>query len=965
MTALVIVESPAKAKTIRKILGDDYIVEASIGHIRDLPRKAADIPEALKKEKWVETGINIDDGFSPLYIIPKEKKDQIKKLKDALKQADVLYLATDEDREGESISWHLVEVLKPQIPYHRLVFHEITESAVKRALLQTRNIDQNLVEAQETRRVLDRLFGYTVSPFLWKKTKLHSLSAGRVQSVALRMVVEREQERIKFVPAGWWDLQNEVVLRDDFVLGQGKEAYHKHQVISSKIRYWDGKRIADGSSFNDRGELTKKDQVVLNEKTVHEIISTLQKNQKNGTYAVVESREETSFSEKPQAPFITSSLQQEAIKKLRWTAKRTMSVAQKLYENGWITYMRTDSTTLSSQAITAARSFISSDFGSQYLPKEPRKYASKSKNAQEAHEAIRPSGDSFRHYKQAYASLGVDEGKLYELIWRRTVASQMKNALGERVRIYITHDKAKFSAGGRTYIFDGYRKAYARESVKSDKDSVIPPLKTGDVLHSLQLNPKDHQTKPPARLTEASLVKSLEEHSIGRPSTYASIIDTIIRRGYVIKKGTALIPSFTAFIVMRILEEQLNWLVDYDFTSEMEDRLDKISNGALDRLTLLKRFYHGDEGLVESINVAIEALHWSDVCFILGKDAQEQEIRIRVGRHGAYVERNIESTDKAKTSKGNKSQDTLIAFLPKDISPDELTVEKAIEFLEEKEKGPTILGADPESKKDISLQKGPYGYYVQIGEVEEVPKKSGKGTKKIYPKRASLHRGMLPQDIDLALALKLLSLPYSIGKSTVEVEVKKDDGTKEKQSVEEEVIANYGRFGPYIQRGKSTCSLPATVSIFDVTLKMAEEYFNDPSKSKSATKNLGENAEGKTVRIKNGRFGPYITDGKINAAIPKTLKIDEVDLKKALELLEAKAKAPPKKKKAAKKTTAKKTTTKKPATKKTTAKKTTAKKTTAKKTTAKKTTTKKPATKKTTAKKTTAKKTTAKKTTKK
>ena len=938
MTALVIVESPAKAKTIRKILGDDYIVEASIGHIRDLPRKAADIPEALKKEKWVETGINIEDGFSPLYIIPKEKKEQIKKLRDALKKADVLYLATDEDREGESISWHLVEVLKPQIPYHRLVFHEITETAVKKALSQTRNINKNLVEAQETRRVLDRLFGYTVSPFLWKKTKLHSLSAGRVQSVALRMVVEREQERIKFIPAGWWDLQNEVVLQGDFVQGQEIETYPNHQVISAKLRYWDGKRIAEGSSFNDKGELTKKDQVVLDQKSVHAIISTLQKLQNKGTYAVVDSREETSFSEKPQPPFITSSLQQEAIKKLRWTAKRTMSVAQKLYENGWITYMRTDSTTLSSQATKAARSFISSDFGNQYLPKQPRVYASKSKNAQEAHEAIRPAGESFRHYKQAYASLDQDEGKLYELIWRRTVASQMENARGQRVRIYISHDKAKFSAGGRTYTFDGYRKAYARESATVDKDSVIPPLKTGDILHSLQLNAKDHQTKPPARLTEATLVKSLEEHSIGRPSTYASIIDTIIRRGYVIKKGTALIPSFTAFIVMRILEEQLNWLVDYDFTSEMEDRLDKISHGDLDRLTLLKRFYHGDEGLIESINMAVESLHWSDVCFILGKDSDKREIRIRVGRHGAYVERDVEDSKKTKK---DENVDTIIAFLPKDMSPDELTVEKAVALLEEKEKGPTILGIDPETEKNISLQKGPYGYYVQIGEVQEVPKKSGKGTKKINPKRAALHRGMLPQDVDLELALKLLSLPYTIGKSTVEVEVKKEDGTKEKQSVEEEVIAHYGRFGPYIQRGKATCSLPPTVSIFDVTLKMAEEYFNDPSKSKSATKNLGENSEGKMVKIKNGRFGPYITDGKINAAIPKTLKLDDVDLKKALELLEAKAKAPPKKKKAAKKAPAKKATTKKTTAKKTTAKKTTAKKATTKKTTAKKATTKK------------------------
>ena len=917
MTALVIVESPAKAKTIRKILGEDYIVEASIGHIRDLPKSNSDIPEAFKKEKWAtDTAINIEDDFSPLYVVPKEKKEQIKKLKQALKQADILYLATDEDREGESISWHLVEVLQPKVPYHRLVFHEITETAVKRALSETRDIDQNLVQAQETRRILDRLYGYTVSPFLWRAMRLGALSAGRVQSVALKMVVEREYERIRFVSADWWDIQGQVVQKQDYVEKQAVEDYPEQQVIAVKLREWDGKKVAEGSSFNDSGVLTKKEQLVLDQKQVDLITTTLQNLQEKGTYAVVEKREESTFSEKPQPPFITSTLQQEVIKKLRWTAKRTMSVAQKLYENGWITYMRTDSTTLSEQAIQAARSFIASDFGSQYVPKEPRLYASNSKNAQEAHEAIRPAGDTFRHYRDAYANLDVDEAKLYELIWRRTVASQMKNAIGERVRIQISHDKAKFSAGGRTYTFEGYRKAYIKETTMTEQDGIIPPLHEGDVLHTLQFITKEHQTKPPARLTEASLVKMLEEHSIGRPSTYASIIDTIIRRGYVIKKGTALIPSFVAFIVMRILEEQLQWLVNYEFTSEMEDRLDKISNGDLDRLTLLNRFYHGDEGLIESLKSATDSLQWDDVCFILGKDEQGNEIRTRVGRHGPYVERFSDISE----------ENTIIAFLPQDMSPDELTIDKALALLEEKEKGPLSLGIDPNSEKEIILQKGPYGYYVQLGDVEEVPNKKGTGTKKIKPKRAALHRGMLPQDIDMDMALKLLSLPYSIGTMKSEIEVKKEDGTKETQIVEEEIELFYGRFGGYMKRGSATCSLPATMSVFDVTLETAKAFFDDPSKSKSAKKDLGTTEAGNTVYIKNGRYGPYITDGKINAAIPKAIKVDDIDLKKAIELLEAKAKEPPKEKKIAKKATDKKTTTKKTTDKKTTMKKTTTKK---------------------------------------
>jgi DNA topoisomerase I len=857
---LVIVESPAKAKTISKFLGDDYVVKASIGHIRDLPRSASDIPEAKKKEAWSELGVDIEGGYEPLYVVPAEKKEQVRSLKAALKGADSLYLATDEDREGESISWHLREVLKPKVPVHRLVFHEITKGAIARALGNLREINFSLVKAQETRRIVDRLYGYKVSPLLWDKLRKRNLSAGRVQSVAVRIIVQRERARLRFVSAGWWNIEAKLTSP----VGN----------VQAKLISWEGKQIAEGSNFNDQGEL-KKDVRVLDEQSAASIVETLR-----GTDAVLLSLQKRNFTEKPPSPFITSSLQQEAVRKLRWTAKRTMSVAQRLYESGWITYMRTDSTVLSKQAVDAARSLIEKRYGKEFLPDKPRTYSSSTKNAQEAHEAIRPAGDSFRTPQEASSELLADEFKLYELIWKRTMASQMENARGSRVRAIFESGSAQLSASGKSYTFHGFRRAYVegldspQENLDS-KEKILPPLSEGDALSVEDLEAKGHNTKPPARFTEATLVRKLEEKGIGRPSTYASIIDNILSRGYIFRKGTALVPSFTAFVVMDLLEEHLTWLVDYDFTAKMETRLDEIARGEAESESILSRFYQGSSGLHKSLEQAYSVIDRSKCWVELGKSPEGESIEIRCGRHGEYLQLG-----------------DVIAYIPTETPPDELDIARALELIEEKKKGPKILGEDSESRP-VYLRKGPYGYYVQQGDPVEVPKKRGKGTKTIKPKQASLLRGMSPADIGLEEAISLLSLPRLLGKIEV--------GGEEK-----DVLAANGRYGPYLKCGSDSRSLPPTISVLEVVLEQAIELFSKPKARSSGTlKELGtDESTGREITLKQGRYGPYVTDGKTNASIPKSMEADAVDIKSALILIR-KRESEPKKKRAPRKKTKK------------------------------------------------------------
>ncbi|MEC7987837.1 MAG: type I DNA topoisomerase [Myxococcota bacterium] len=881
--ALVIVESPAKAKTISKFLGSDYIVEASIGHIRDLPRNASEIPEKVKKEDWSKVGVNVEKNFEPLYVIPSEKKEQVKKLRAALTKVETLYLATDEDREGESISWHLAEVLKPKVPVHRLVFHEITQSAINKALQNVRKINSNLVQAQETRRVVDRLYGYEVSPLLWKKLHKRKLSAGRVQSVALRLVVERERERKAFISAGWWSLSTDL--------------NHKNGIFQANLVSWDGKKIATGAHFNSKGQLKNKGFLVLDEKRVTEIEEEIQ----NKSARVV-SLETKNFTERPYAPFITSTLQQESIRKFRWTAKQTMSVAQRLYESGWITYMRTDSYSLSSQAVQASRNLIQQKYGASYLPKTARVFKKSSKNAQEAHEAIRPAGESFKSIEDAQRMLDSQEARLYELIWKRTIASQMENAKGQTVRGLFEVEKGVFSASGKSYTFDGFRRVYIEGAVSPVTSSkILPVMEKGDSLSLSSLKKEGHNTRPPARYNEASLVKSLEDKGIGRPSTYASIIGTIIGRGYIFKKSQALIPTFTAFVVISLLERHLDWLVDYAFTARMEATLDKIAHGDEEQLACLKRFYLGAEGLKKTLSHAEETISPNNVGIALGETEKGETVEIRCGKYGEYVQLG-----------------ELYASIPEQLPPDELSLEKAMELIAEKQKGPTVLGEDPKTGKQVFLISGPYGYYVQLGEPEEVPKKRGKGTRTINPKRVSLLSTMSPDTMDLGVALRLLELPKVLG-------------TVEENGETISVLAATGPYGPYLKKGKQNVSLPKGISLLDISLAEALDIFQ---KKAPKTISLGEH-EGIEVWLKSGRYGPYISDGKTNAPIPKSVDADSLDLAAAVALLEAKkAKGPSrrktaaKKKVSAKKTTAKKTTAKKkaPVKKKAPAKKATAKK---------------------------------------
>ncbi|MEU9405942.1 type I DNA topoisomerase [Streptomyces sp. NPDC048281] len=928
---LVIVESPAKAKTIKGYLGPGYVVEASVGHIRDLPNGAAEVPEQYTGEVR-RLGVDVEHDFQPIYVINADKRAQVKKLKDLLKESDELFLATDEDREGEAIAWHLQEVLKPKIPVKRMVFHEITKDAIRAAVANPRQLNQKLVDAQETRRILDRLYGYEVSPVLWKKV-MPRLSAGRVQSVATRLVVERERERIAFRSAEYWDLTG------TFGTGRAGDPSDPSSLVA-RLQAVDGKRVAQGRDFDSLGQLKTANTLHLDEANARALAAALE-----NTRFSVRSVESKPYRRSPYAPFRTTTLQQEASRKLGFGAKATMQVAQKLYENGYITYMRTDSTTLSDTAIAAARAQVTQLYGADYLPAQPRTYAAKVKNAQEAHEAIRPSGDRFR--TPAETGLTGDQFKLYELIWKRTVASQMKDATGNSVTVKIAGAAAdgrdvEFSASGKTITFHGFLKAYVEgaddpNAELDDRERRLPQVTEGDPLSAEEITVDGHATKPPARYTEASLVKELEEREIGRPSTYASIIGTILDRGYVFKKGTALVPSFLSFAVVNLLEKHFGRLVDYDFTARMEDDLDRIAAGQAKAVPWLKRFYFG-EGEGTATGGAADAGNGDgdhlgglkELVTDLGAiDAREvssfpvgNDIVLRVGRYGPYIERG------EKDSEGHQRAD-----VPEDLAPDELSVELAEELLA-KPSGDFELGADPESGHQIIARDGRYGPYVTEVLPEGTPK-TGKNA--VKPRTASLFKSMALDTVTLADALRLMSLPRVVGADA--------EG--------QEITAQNGRYGPYLKKGTDSRSLTSEDQLFTITLEEALAIYAQPKQrgraaAKPPLKELGTDpVSEKPVVVKDGRFGPYVTDGETNATLRSGDSVEEITPERGYELLaEKRAKAP-----------AKKTAKKAPAKKAAVAKKAApAKKTAAKKTAAKKTTTA------TAAKKTAAKKATAAKT---
>ncbi|MFE1912282.1 type I DNA topoisomerase [Streptomyces anandii] len=928
---LVIVESPAKAKTIKGYLGPGYVVEASVGHIRDLPNGAAEVPEKYTGEVR-RLGVDVEHDFQPIYVINADKKAQVKKLKDLLKDSDELFLATDEDREGEAIAWHLQEVLKPKIPVKRMVFHEITKDAIRAAVANPRQLNQRLVDAQETRRILDRLYGYEVSPVLWKKV-MPRLSAGRVQSVATRLVVERERERMAFRSAEYWDLTG------TFSTGRAGDPSDPSSLVA-RLQSVDGRRVAQGRDFDSRGQLKSANTLHLDEANARALAAALE-----NTRFSVRSVESKPYRRSPYAPFRTTTLQQEASRKLGFGAKATMQVAQKLYENGYITYMRTDSTTLSDTAVSAARAQVTQLYGADYLPPQPRTYAGKVKNAQEAHEAIRPSGDRFR--TPAETGLTGDQFKLYELIWKRTVASQMKDATGNSVTVRIGGTAAdgrdvEFTASGKTITFHGFLKAYVEgaddpNAELDDRERRLPQVAEGDALSAEEITADGHATKPPARYTEASLVKELEEREIGRPSTYASIIGTILDRGYVFKKGTALVPSFLSFAVVNLLEKHFGRLVDYDFTARMEDDLDRIARGEARAVPWLKRFYFGETvpgsgftaggeggaadagngdgdhlgGLKELVTDlgAIDAREVSS--FPVGND-----IVLRVGRYGPYIERGEKDTEQHQR-----------ADIPTDLAPDELTVELAEELLA-KPSGDFELGTDPATGHTIVAKDGRYGPYVTEVLPEGTPK-TGKNA--VKPRTASLFKSMSLDTVTLDDALRLMSLPRVVGTDA--------EG--------QEITAQNGRYGPYLKKGTDSRSLQSEDQLFTITLEEALAIYAQPKQrgraaAKPPLKELGEDpVSGKPVVVKDGRFGPYVTDGETNATLRSGDSVETITPERGFELLaEKRAKGPAKK--TAKKAPAKKTTAKKTAAKKTAstaAKKTAAKKTTtAKKTAAKKTT---------------------------
>ncbi|MCQ0024463.1 type I DNA topoisomerase [Streptomyces somaliensis DSM 40738] len=938
---LVIVESPAKAKTIKGYLGPGYVVEASVGHIRDLPNGAAEVPEKYTGEVR-RLGVDVEHDFQPVYVVNADKKAQVRKLKEQLAQSDELYLATDEDREGEAIAWHLLEVLKPKVPVHRMVFHEITRDAIRQAVANPRELNKRMVDAQETRRILDRLYGYEVSPVLWKKV-MPRLSAGRVQSVATRLVVERERERIAFRSAEYWDLTG--------TFGTGRAGDPSDpSVLTARLASVDGRRVAQGRDFGPDGRLRSGQVLHLGEAEARSLAAALA----DARFAV-RSVESKPYRRSPYAPFRTTTLQQEASRKLGFGAKATMQVAQKLYENGFITYMRTDSTTLSDTAVAAARAQVTQLYGAAYLPDAPRTYAGKVKNAQEAHEAIRPSGDRFR--TPAETGLTGDQFRLYELIWKRTVASQMKDAVGDSVTVRIGGRSAdgrdaEFSASGKTITFHGFMKAYVEgaddpNAELDDRERRLPQVAEGDALTAEEITADGHATKPPARYTEASLVKELEEREIGRPSTYASILGTILERGYVFKKGTALVPSFLSFAVVNLLEKHFGRLVDYDFTARMEDDLDRIARGEAQAVPWLRRFYFG-EGTGTGAGGAADAGNGDgdhlgglkDLVTDLGAiDAREissfpvgNDIVLRVGRYGPYIERGV------KGEEGHQRAD-----VPADLAPDELSVEYAEELLA-RPSGEFELGTDPATGHTIVAKDGRYGPYVTEVLPEGTPK-TGKNA--VKPRTASLFKSMSVDTVTLEDALRLMSLPRVVGTDSEGVEI----------------TAQNGRYGPYLKRGTDSRSLESEEQLFTITLEEALAIYAQPKQrgraaAKPPLKELGNDpVSERPVVVKDGRFGPYVTDGETNATLRSGDSVETITPERGFELLaEKRAKAPAKK-------TARKATAKKATAKKATAKKTTAEKTAAKKTTAKKAAAKKTAARTTTAKTAAAKKAAAARTT--
>ncbi len=914
---LVIVESPSKARTIAGYLGAEYVVESSLGHVRDLPQNAGEVPEGLKGTPKGRLGVDVDHGFEPVYVVPPGKRGHMAKLRKLLKNSDALYLATDEDREGEAIAWHLYDELKPRVPVQRMVFHEITPQAISAAVDNPRSIDQHLVDAQETRRILDRLYGYELSPVLWKKV-MSGLSAGRVQSVATRLVVSRERERMAFRSAAYWDLEAS--------LDAGEDATPRR--FPARLQALDGVRLATGRDFGSTGTLRDPAAVVhLDAQRAGALAEGL-----TGEVLTVRSVEAKPYTRKPYAPFRTTTLQQEASRKLGYGAARTMQVAQRLYEDGFITYMRTDSVTLSDTAIGAARSQVRELYGADYLPEQPRVYTSKVKNAQEAHEAIRPAGEHFR--TPAETGLSSDAFRLYELIWMRTVASQMRDARGSSVQVRLGARAAggedcEFAASGRVITFHGFLKAYVEghddpDADLDDRETRLPDLTEGDRLVVAELAPAGHETRPPARYTEATLVRELEEREIGRPSTYAAIIGTILNRGYVYKKGTALVPAWLAFAVTRLLEEHFSRLVDYDFTARLEDVLDEVAGGREDSQEVLRRFYFGDgdgephrsdgepgvgpvaeddqdAGLKRLVSELGEIDARALSTFELGEG-----IAVRVGRYGPYVE------DSAGTR----------ANVPDDLPPDELTLERARELLANPAGAEIELGSHPQTGLPVLAKNGRYGPYV----TEQLPPDAPKSAK---PRTSSLFKSMSLDTLTLEQGVELLRLPRVVGTDP-------ETGA--------EITAQNGRYGPYLKRGTDSRSIESEEQLLTISLEEALAIYAQPKQhgrraAAGPLRELGPDpVSGGIISVKDGRFGAYVTDGEYNATLRKGDEVDAITLDRAAELLaEKRAKGPAKKstRRVVKKATAKKATAKKATAKNATAKKATAKKATAKKATAK------------------------------
>jgi DNA topoisomerase-1 len=846
--SLVIVESPAKARTIGRFLGPQFAIEASIGHIRDLPEGAKEIPEEFKKEDWAYLGVNVRRGFQPVYIVPREKAKQVRKLKQMLKGAKDLYLATDEDREGEAISWHLCEVLQPKVPIRRLVFHEITKEAILDALESPREIDQALVRAQEARRIIDRLYGYEVSPLLWRKVR-PKLSAGRVQSVAVRLIVDRERQRMAFVSATFWDLLG------TFAKSSGDD--FEAELVSVA-----GRAIPSSRDFDPAtGKLKDPALLLLGESEVQSLREKVLQAE-----CRVAGLEDRPYVTRPYAPFTTSTLQQEANRKFGFTARQTMQVAQSLYENGHITYMRTDSTSLASVAVDAARDLIASQYGREYLSDEPRVYRTKVKNAQEAHEAIRPAGHPFDFPEALRSELSSEGFKLYDLIWKRTIASQMADARGHRVTITVAAGDAQFQVSGTTIEFPGYLRAYVEgsddpQAELADRDTTLPMVQVGETLECREVECKPHTTQPPNRYSEAALTRALEEMGIGRPSTYAAIIETILNRKYVFKRGNVLVPTWVAFAVSQLLEKHLPDLVDYQFTAQMEDELDAISRGELEHVDYLARFYFGNDhpGLKTQLANKTDQINARDVSQIaIGRPQDEKSnappVYVRVGRFGPFVEQ------------GDRR-----ASLPEDLPPDELTLSAALALLDQAAQGEEPLGHCPQTGKPVYLKTGRFGPYVQRGDPESDEK----------PQNASLLKGMRPEDIDLATALALLSLPRELGKHPQSLQA---------------VTAHNGRFGPYVKCGDESRSLPAGLSPLTATLEQALELLARPKPGRGAGRRReplrvfeASPVTGQPVQLLAGRYGPYVTDGTTNASLPRGTQPEQATFEQALQWLAARA----------------------------------------------------------------------------